>query len=135
MVRYTLKDYRRHLLVLMTLYVALMLLEWPYARHAASMPWKVVLSLLPVVPMVALLWIIAKRIMSSDELQQRLHLMALSTSTGIVAALSMAGGFLCATGVLKLDGDILIWVFPTLCITYSVALWLVARRYGGAECG
>src|SRR6185312_16059586 len=83
MARYTEKQYRRHMFVLMAVYVALMLLEWPYARSAASLPWKFALTLVPTVPVIAVLWLAARRVMHSDELQQRLHLIALSVATGV----------------------------------------------------
>lgn len=135
MPRLTGNQFRLQMAAVMTVYIALMLLMWPYARHVASMPWKVALTLLLVLPVVAFIWLMARQVMGSDELEQRLHLVALSTATGVVAALSMAGGFLCAAGVLNLGGDILLWVFPALCLSYSAARALFARRYGGLGCG
>lgn len=134
MQRYTEKQYRRHSVLLMSLYVVFMFLEWPYARGAASLPLKIVLALVPTLPVIVLLWLMAKRVMSSDELQQRLHLMALSIATGVVAALSMLGGFLAAAGAIHLDGDILIWVFPALCMSYGIASMVFRKRYGGMGC-
>ena len=135
MQRYTRKNYRRHMLVLMSIYIALVLLVWPHTRHATNLPWKVALALVPTLPVIAVICLMAKLVMHSDELEQRLYLSALSVATGVVATLSMIGGFLCSAGVFKLDGDILIWVFPALCMTYGVAHLLFARRYGGMGCG
>ena len=135
MPRYTEKQYRRHSVFLMSLYVAFTFLEWPYARGAASLPLKVVLAIAPTLPVIVLLWLMAKRVMSSDELQQRLHLMALSIATGVVAALSMLGGFLAAAGAIHLGGDILIWVFPALCLSYGIASKVFRNRYGDMGCG
>ena len=135
MPRFTRKQYRLQMAAAMAVYVALMLLVWPYVRHMTSLPWKVGLTLLVVLPVVVFIWLMAKEVMDSDELEQRVHMVALSTATGVVAALSMAGGFLCAAGVLVLGGDILLWVFPALCLSYSAARALFARRYGGMGCG
>ncbi len=135
MPRFSRKQYLQWMAAVMTVYIALMLLVWPYARHMASLPWKIALALLPVLPAVMFIWLMAKQVMDSDELNQRVHLVALSTATAVVAALSMAGGFLCAAGVLVLGGDILLWVFPALCLSYSAARALFARRYGGLGCG
>ena len=134
MSRYTEKQYRRHMFLIMTIYVALMLLEWPQVRHVSSMPWKIALALAPPIPIIVVIWLMARRVMHSDELEQRLHLMALSVATGMICALTLIGGFLCAVGVLALDGDILIWVAPVLSIIYGVThLWL-GRRYGSTGC-
>jgi hypothetical protein len=96
---------------------------------------KVALAMLPVLPVLGVIWLLVGQVMHSDELQQRLHLLALSAATGIVAAASLIGGFLCAVHAIALDGDVLIWVLPALCITYGAARVLFARRYGsGTGC-
>ena len=64
-----------------------------------------------------------------------MHLIALSVATCIVSALSLVGVFLSASHVVSFDGDILIWVFPVLCLIYGVTRWYVGRRYGGVGCG
>lgn len=133
--RFVLVQYRRRMLVLMAVYVACMLLAWPHARSATGLPLKAVLALAPVVPVAAVIWLMAQRVMHSDELEQRVHMVALSVATGLVAVLSLVGGFLCAAGALTLDGDILIWVFPALCLIYGALRAGLARRYGGTGCG
>ena len=135
MPRFANKQYRIQVLVLMAIYIALMLLVWPYARHASPNAWKLALTLLLTAPVIAVIWLMAKRVIHSDELMQRVDLVALSAATGIVAALSLIGGFLSAAGLVALDGDVLIWVFPALCLSYSAARWFYARRYGGMGCG
>jgi hypothetical protein len=126
--------YRRNVLLLMLVYVALLLLLWPLFRSTSTPALKALYALLPVLPMVGVLWQIARRVMDSDELQQRVHLMALSAATGVVSAVSLAAGFLCATHVIELDGDALIWVMPGLALVYAVTRWIVGRRYGGLGC-
>jgi hypothetical protein len=134
MPRYPEKQYRLQMLAVMTVYVVLMLSEWPHVRSIPSLPWKIALALAPVVPVVMAIWLVAKRVMRSDELEQRLQLLALSVATGMICALTLAGGFLCASGVLALDGDVLLWIAPILSIVYGVThLWL-RRRYGSTGC-
>jgi amino acid transporter len=131
MARSTYAAYRRNLLLLMAVYTVLLLLLWPLAKHTTGLVPKTAYTLVPVVPMIGALWLIARRIMDSDELQQRLHLIALSAATGVISAVSLAAGFLCATGVLTLDGHVLIWIMPGLALVYSGTRWFVGRRYGG----
>jgi hypothetical protein len=127
--------YRRNVLLAMLVYVAVVVLVWPLARTTPAVPLKALLALAPVVPMSVALWIIARHIMRSDELQQRVHLVAMSVATGVVSVASLAGGFLCASGVIALDGDVLIWVMPALAFVYGVTHLIVGRRYGGLGCG
>ena len=130
-------QYFRQLSVAMLLYMAAMRLVCPLARTAAGVPLKVLLAVLPVLPMLFVIALIARRIAASDEFEQRVHLVALGASTALLGALSLVGGFLAAAGVLALDGSILIWVFPVTMIGYGVARWwLLVRHYGGsAGCG
>ena len=125
---------RRQVLALMLVYLVLLAVFWPQARAVTSLPLKAVFALLPVVPMCAALWLIAIDVLRSDELQQRVHLIALSIATGVVAALSFVAGVLSAMGVVVLGGDDLMWVLPALALTYAAARWLVGRRYGGLGC-
>jgi hypothetical protein len=134
MPRFVVSSYRRNVLLLMAVYIALLLLLWPLIRSTSTQALKAVFALLPVLPMIAVLWLIARKVMASDELQQRVHLIALSTATGVVSAASLAGGFLCATHVVELDGDVLIWIMPALALVYAATRWLIGRRYGGLGC-
>lgn len=130
MPRFTEKRYQTRVTLAMVLYVVVLLLVWPLARGSTSMPLKVLLALLPTLPVLYVIWQMAQRVWHSDELQQRTHLIALGASTAIVGVASLIGGFLAASGVVKLDGSILVWVFPVTLISYYVAQWWVARHYG-----
>jgi hypothetical protein len=135
MSRSFLKSYRFRVFALMAAYIAVLFFVWPHAQSATILPVKIALSVAPTLPVITVLWLMALRVMRSDELEQRVHLMALSVATAAVAAVSLVGGFLSASGVIHVDGDILIWVFPSLCLSYGLARWIVGRRYGGVGCG
>ncbi|MGN2244103.1 hypothetical protein ACFWZU_11395 [Frateuria sp. GZRR33] len=133
MPRFNESQYRRQLSVAMMAYMAAMLLVWPLSRTAASVPLKVVLAVVPVLPMLFVIGLMARRIGTSDEFEQRVHLVSLGASTALLGALSLVGGFLAAAGVLVLDGSILIWVFPVTMLGYGLARWwLLVRHYGGS---
>jgi hypothetical protein len=135
MPQFSQKQYEGRVLVAMALYTLCMLVEWPLVRTAASLPLKCLLALVPVLPMIYVIVLMARRIRDSDELERQMHLIGLGISTALVGAASLVGGFLSIANVLKLDGSILIWVFPGLMFCYGLARWQVARRYGmGAFC-
>ena len=106
MPRFQYKHYQRRLMLAMTGYVGFMLLVWPLARTVTSLPLKVLLALAPVLPMFYVIWLMARRIRDSDELEQRTHLIALGVATAAVGALSLVGGFLASAQVVQLDGSI-----------------------------
>lgn len=130
MARLNYGQYQRRLLVAMALYTGFMLLVWPAVPTIANLPLKVLLALAPLVPMFYVLALLARRIRDSDELEQRTHLIALGVSTGVTAALSLLGGFLCIAHLVPLDGSVLIWVFPLMMICYGTTRWYVGRAYG-----
>ena len=124
--------YRRRLSLAMVAYVTAMLWVWPLARAAASVPLKVVWAVVPVLPVLYAIGLMARRISASDEFEQRVHLLALGAAAALTATLSLVVGFLAAAGVLALDGSVLIWVFPLIMLGYGAARWWwLVRHYGG----
>jgi len=130
MPRFTERRYQSRVILAMALYVVVLLLAWPLVRSTASQSLRVVLALLPTLPVLYVIWQMARRVWQADELEQRTHLVALGASTAIVGMASLVGGFLAAARVVQLDGSILIWVFPAMLISYHAARRWVARHYG-----
>ena len=134
MKRQTRQQYRMRVWLLMAVYVALIFFVWPHAKTASSLPLRALFALLPTVPVIGVIAVMLHHVMCSDELGQRIHTNALGIATAIVCIASLIGGFLAAAHVLALGGDILLWVFPLVCVSYAASRWLLARRYGGAGC-
>ncbi|HTV84926.1 MAG TPA: hypothetical protein VME63_05955 [Dyella sp.] len=132
--RFSQKQYEWRVLAAMGVYSAFLLYIWPMVRNTGSYPLKVLLGVAPALPVIYVLGQLARRIRASDELEQRTHLIALGVAMGVVGALSLAGGFLSISGVVKLDGSILIWVFPVMMFSYGATRWRVLRNYGGPSC-
>jgi hypothetical protein len=134
--RLSYKNYQRRTMLAMSVYVALLLMVWPLARDASSLPLKIFFALVPVVPVLYVIWLMGWRIRLSDELEQRTHLIGLGVATAIVSVFSLIGGFLANAKVLTLETSamVLLWVFPVLVVSYSIARARVARRYGVVSC-
>jgi hypothetical protein len=132
MPRFSQRQYEWRVMVALVFYSGFMLLAWPLVRTTSSYPLKVLFALVPCVPVIYMLSQMARRIRTSDEFEQRVHLIALALAMGVVGVLSLVGGFLSIAGVLKLDGSILIWVFPVMMFSYSAARWQLLRRYGAS---
>ena len=126
------RQYEWRVLIAMSIYTAYMLLAWPLVRAANSLTVKGLLALAPVLPMSYVIAMLARRIRASDELERYTHLIGLGIATAVVGVLSLIGGFLSIAGVMKVDGSVLIWVFPILMLSYGLARWQVARSYGGS---
>lgn len=123
--------YNLQVTLAMLVYVALMLFEWPLVAKTDGMALRTVLALLPALPVVIVIVLAARMVMHGDELEQRMHLLALSIAVGVVSAASIVGGFLAIALVWPVGGDILIWVFPALCMVYGIARIALVRRLTG----
>ncbi len=126
------KRYLREVLIAMTAYTIIMLTIWPMVDTTKSHVLRIVIALLPVIPILFVMRALVRYILDADELVQRLHLEALAISAGVVGIASLVGGFLAAAEVIKIDGVILFWVFPALAGTFGLARKLAARRYSVA---
>lgn len=124
------KRYEQQVMLAMAVYMIVLFGAGTLLNRAGSLPLKVLLSLLPVLPVLYVITLMWRRIQGGDELEQRTHLLALGMAAALVSAASLVGGFLAASGVLHLGGDVLIWVFPALMACYGTAYGRVARHYG-----
>ena len=124
------KRYERQVMLSMAIYMVVLFAANPLLHATSSLPLKALLALVPVLPVLYVITLMWRRIRDSDELEQRTNLVALGVAAALVSALSLVGGFLSAGGVVQLNGDVLIWVFPVLMMGYGVAYKWVSRRYG-----
>ena len=132
MARVSKLKYNVSAMAIMAVYVALMLFEWPLVGKTHDLAWRVVLALLPTVPVVAVIALAARRVMRGDELEQRMQLIALSVAVGVISVASLVGAFLAIAHVWQVGGDVLIWVFPALCFVYGVMHVSLVRKFTGA---
>lgn len=123
--------YQREFWPPMIAYIAIMFLLWPLLPKVHHVWLEVALALLPVVPVLFVVRAMVHLVLGSDELEQRIHLIGLAVAATVVSTVSLAGGFLAAAGIIKLDGVILIWVWPALVVIYAMGRGWARRRYGG----
>ena len=127
------RRYQREFWPPMAAYVLIMLLLWPQLPRVHNELLKIALALLPVLPVLWVVRAMVRLVLGSDELEQRIHLIGLAIAAAVVSALSLAGGFLAAAGVLPLDGSVLIGVWPALVVVYAMGRGWASRRYGGGD--
>lgn len=132
MARQLYRRYQLEFLPAMAIYMAVMILLWPQVAKVDALWLKWLLALLPMLPLGLAILAMVRLVLRSDELEQRAHLIGLAVAAALVAFLSMAGGFLAAAHLVKVDGSILIWVFPVLVLAYAVVRGWAAQRMGGS---
>ncbi|MBS0591240.1 MAG: hypothetical protein JSR65_11485 [Proteobacteria bacterium] len=129
-------QYELRVLAASAVYVVLVIALLPQARHAASPATHLACALVPVLPMLYIVWLIARRVWSSDELEQRTHLIGLGAAAAIAGSFSLITGFLAAGKALspEVPGVLLIWIFPLMMGSYGLAQKWAQRRYGASFC-
>lgn len=132
MARFSTKRYNVYVMLLMVVYIALLWFVWPHVRDAHDITWKILLAVSPAIPVTWVVWLMARRVMLSDELEQRLHLIALGVATAVVGTACMIAGFLAMAKVWHGDGSELFWVFPALCLIYGFTRLGLKHRITGA---
>jgi hypothetical protein len=120
----------------MSIYIVLMICVWPLARSATDTLPKIVYALTPVVPLLYTIWLMGRRILGSDELEQRTHLIGLGVGAAVVSVFSIFTGFLGAASVFEAEttSAFLIWIFPLQMFGYAAGRRLAARHYGLGPC-
>jgi len=130
------RTYERRIMVAMTVYVIVLLCVWPLAKAAGDPTAKVAYALAPVLPLLYVIWAMARKVLDSDELQQRTHLIGIGVAAAVVSVVGIVSGFLAAAKALSLESTslVLLWIFPLMMFTYGAARSYVARRYGSGAC-
>ena len=125
------KRYLREFIPAMLAYVALILLFGTLVPKTESVVWRVLLALLPLLPVALVIRAMVRVIRDQDELERRIDLEAIAiaaTSTGFGY---FSFGLLLSAGIGREVGTdvVAIWVMPCLFASFGVAKLLVARRY------
>jgi len=91
--------------------------------------WKVVVALLPVLPMAFVVRAMLRHMLRQDELQQRIELQAVAITCAVIGLASFSLGFLQNVRVLPSPPWAMLWVLPLMIGLYGMVRFLLARRY------
>ncbi len=114
---------------LVVIYALLVAFELPYAATVSNMPGKIILIVLPVLPMAFAIALWGRQVALSDELTQRTHLIALGIAAGVVSVASVIAALLLTFLSVKVSGAILFWVLPALWVMYGVLRKWMRRQH------
>ena len=125
-----LRRYQRDMGIAMTGYVAVMMVWKPLLRAADATWLRVTIALLPAVLMMWVLRAFVRFVRDSDELHRRIELESGSIAALLVSAGYMAAGFVQMAGLIDVPSKLaMLWVFPSVCLSYAIARVVIARRY------
>jgi hypothetical protein len=122
------RGYVREFLPAMAAYMVLLFASQMLLRQVHAVPLRVLVVLLPIVPIVFVVRAMVRLVLASDELERRLQLEAISIASMSVGLLSFAAAFLRGAGLLPVDNALML-VLPALFAAYGIASWWVRRRF------
>jgi hypothetical protein len=88
--------------------------------------WQIIISILPALPIIFVLIILMRLLSNSDELQQRIHLLAVTFSAVLTGLITFSYGFLENIGAPKLPTFA---VLPMLFVFWGIGLGYFTQRY------
>lgn len=91
---------------------------------------RTLVALLPLAPITWLVTLTVQKMLTEDELQQRINLEAIAIASLALSLGTLTLSLLMVAGVVTISGrTALTWIFPALWIGYGFARHWAARRY------
>jgi hypothetical protein len=122
MKRYTKEFTSAMVAYIVTLIVSIAVLQ----RYEFSKFWQVMLSLMPAMPVLLVVIAMIRALKDSDELQQRVQLLATSFAAALTGLITFTYGFLENVGFPKFPTFL---VFPMMIMIWGLSLGYFSRRY------
>ncbi len=124
------RQYYREFMPPMVAY-ALVMLCWRPLLAAVGTPWlRLLVALLPGVLVLLVIRAMARYVRAADEMQRRIELESVAIAAALVAGGYMTAGFLQLATLIAVPSAVaMVWVFPSLCMSYGITKMLIARRY------
>jgi len=132
MVHYTNSQFQLRFSLLMAVFVLLLVLVLPIATGSKNALVKAALALLPAVPVMLAIILWARQVLHLDELEQRIHVRALSVAAAVVSVTSIVAGLILVAFGADLNGGVLFWVFGALALVYGFLRKWMKWRYTGS---
>ena len=121
------KRYTREFIISMVAYAAILIASISAIKNIEmTQPLKIIVALMPAVPVTFVLIAVMRNIKDSDELQQRVHLLATTFSAALTGLITFTYGFLENLGFPKFSTFL---VLPMLFFFWGISLAWFSKRY------
>jgi hypothetical protein len=120
------KQYLGRFIVSIAVYVAMLIVAvWLLPKFEQLWP-RLLIALLPVVPIAAALLFFVKAVAQFDEFQRRVQFEAVAFSFGATAVLTFGYGFLEIAGLPSISW---LYIMPFMVVMWSLGQAIAMRRY------
>ncbi|HVC37814.1 MAG TPA: hypothetical protein VNF46_05370 [Gammaproteobacteria bacterium] len=121
------RRYKYHVFMAMGLYIMVLFVCIHYLKTTPPGALRIVLALLPTLPVTWVMWSLFMFLTRADELQRRVHLESLALAAGVTAFLSLTYGFL--EDFAGLPHIPAWWTFVVIDIVWGATGCVLWRRY------
>ncbi|RPI90682.1 MAG: hypothetical protein EHM40_17740 [Chloroflexi bacterium] len=120
------KRYAREFISAMIAYAIVIVVSRLILNNIGDSPWRFIIALLPIFPVLFLVAGFTRYLSGIDELQQRIQLQAIGFSAGTTGLLTLAYGFLELVGFPHFP---IFFIFPMMVMLWGLGLSYFSRRY------
>ncbi len=111
---------------LMAMYSVLLLLSLWLLKKIPTNGWRIPVAVLPVIPLLFVVWSVIHFIRTMDELQKSIHQEALTFSSLVTAVVTMTYGFLENAGLPQIS---VLYVPVLMCGLWGIGAGIASRKY------
>lgn len=120
------RTYLKHFSVTMIAYTVLLIVSRLLLNTVDNQALRIIIAILPVLPVPFGIWVVMIYVRSLDELQRRIQFEAVAFSMLMTGSITFTLGFLADADVPQLS---LIWVFPMSIALWGIGQFIATRRY------
>jgi len=121
------RRYMKNLFLSMIAYTIILIASLTVLKnYEFSKLWQIIISLSPAVPVAFVILAVMRLLLDSDELQQRVQLLATSFSAAVTGLITFSYGFLENVGFPKFPT---FFIFPMLIAIWGISLGYFGRKY------
>ena len=121
------RRYVKEFLVAMSVYVIVLIASISILNRL-ELPklWQIVISIAPALPVAFIILVLMRLLINSDELQQRVQLLATSFAAALTGLITFSYGFLENVGFPKFPT---FFIFPLMIVLWGIGLAYFSKRY------
>ena len=121
------RRYIKEFLIAMSMYVIVLIVSISIL-NCLELPklWQIVISIAPALPVAFIILVLMRLLINSDELQQRVQLLATSFAAALTGLITFSYGFLENVGFPKFPTFL---IFPLMIVLWGISLAYFSKRY------
>lgn len=121
------RRYVKEFLIAMSVYVIVLIVSISILNRI-ELPkfWQIVISIAPALPVAFVILVMMRLLINSDELQQRVQLLATSFAAALTGLITFSYGFLENVGFPKFPT---FFIFPLMIVLWGISLAYFSKRY------